>query len=403
MPTFSYTAREINTAKARKGLVEAATSVAALTLLRNQGLVVSALAEKREEPFSWQNLVKVMGVSSKDLFTFTRELATMVSSGLAVSQALRILAQQTKASYFRKVLESILHDVESGVALSKSLEKHPQVFNVIYVSLVRSGELSGTLDKVLERLAINLEKERELRGKVIGALVYPAIIVTMMLGVMIIMLIFVIPKLTDMFASMNLDLPLTTKILIWSSKFLVTYWWLVILVIVSLIALFNNVKKTPLGRRYLDTFLFKLPVFGHLLKISQLAEFTRDLGVLVASGIPIMEALKSARGALRNSLLQQTIDLAVTGVGKGQPLSQIIAADPIYPAIIPQMLSVGEETGRVDKVLLDVSRYFESETDFAVKNMSAALEPLIMVVLGAGVGLLIISIITPIYKLTSSF
>jgi len=385
-------------------LVEAATLSAAVTLLRGQGLIITTLAEKQNDNWNFEALQrKIFGVSSKDLFTFTREFSTMISSGLPVAQALRILSGQTSSTYFKEVLDSILRDVEGGSTLSKALEKYPRVFSVIYISLVRSGELSGTLDKVLERLSANLEKDREFKGKVKGALIYPVIVITMMIGVMVIILIFVIPKLTEMYSSMGVDLPLPTKIMVWSSQFLVSYWWLALMLLVGVVAAFNYFKKTPFGRRQLDIISFKIPVFGNLMKISQLAEFTRDLGVLIGSGIPIIDALKSSREALQNSLLRDTIDKAVGSVGRGQPLSQIIAGDPAFPPIISQMLTVGEETGRVDKVLLDVSKYFESETDFAVKNLSTALEPIIMVVLGGGVGLLILSIITPIYKLTSSF
>jgi type IV pilus assembly protein PilC len=404
MPTFNYFARNQETAQEHKGLVEAASLSAAATLLRNQRLIVTKLVEKKEDEWSLEVLgKKLRGVSSKDLFAFTREFSTMVSSGLPITGALRILSAQSGSSYFKEILGSIIRDVEGGIPLSKALEKYPQVFNVIYVNLVKSGELSGTLDKVLERLAANLDKERELKGKVKGALIYPIIVVLMMVGVMVVILVFVIPKLTEMYSSMGVDLPLPTKIMVWTSNFLVNDWWLATILTVSAVAGFRYYKKTAVGRRQIDVLSFKIPVFGNLMKISQLAEFTRDLGVLVGSGIPIIDALKASKESLRNSLLQDTIDKAISSVGRGQPLSQIIAGDPGFPAIIPQMLKVGEETGRVDKVLLDVSKYFESETDYAVKNLSAAIEPIIMVVLGGGVGLLILSIITPIYKLTSSF
>ena len=404
MPTFNYFARNQETAQEHKGLVEAASLSAAATLLRNQRLIVTKLVEKKEDEWSLEVLgKKLRGVSSKDLFAFTREFSTMVSSGLPITGALRILSAQSGSSYFKEILGSIIRDVEGGIPLSKALEKYPQVFNVIYVNLVKSGELSGTLDKVLERLAANLDKERELKGKVKGALIYHIIVVLMMVGVMVVILVFVIPKLTEMYSSMGVDLPLPTKIMVWTSNFLVNDWWLATILTVSAVAGFRYYKKTAVGRRQIDVLSFKIPVFGNLMKISQLAEFTRDLGVLVGSGIPIIDALKASKESLRNSLLQDTIDKAISSVGRGQPLSQIIAGDPGFPAIIPQMLKVGEETGRVDKVLLDVSKYFESETDYAVKNLSAAIEPIIMVVLGGGVGLLILSIITPIYKLTSSF
>ena len=207
MPTFNYFARNQETAQEHKGLVEAASLSAAATLLRNQRLIVTKLVEKKEDEWSLEVLgKKLRGVSSKDLFAFTREFSTMVSSGLPITGALRILSAQSGSSYFKEILGSIIRDVEGGIPLSKALEKYPQVFNVIYVNLVKSGELSGTLDKVLERLAANLDKERELKGKVKGALIYPIIVVLMMVGVMVVILVFVIPKLTEMYSSMGVDL-----------------------------------------------------------------------------------------------------------------------------------------------------------------------------------------------------
>jgi len=327
----------------------------------------------------------------------------MISSGLPISQSLRILASQTSSGYFRDIINFIIREVEGGTSLSKAMENYPKVFNVIFLSLIRSGEMSGNLDQVLERLAANLEKDREFKGKLKGALIYPIIVMIMMVGVMVLMLVFVIPKLTDMYSSMGVDLPLPTKIMIGLSHFIIGYWWIVILAVIGLSFIWRSFKKSPFGKHQLDILIFKLPVFGGLTKMSQLAEFTRDLGLLIGSGVPIIDALKISREALLNDLLRATVDRAVTSVGKGRTLSSIIASDPNFPPLISQMIQVGEETGRVDKVLLDVAHFFESETDFAVKNLSAALEPLIMVCLGAGVGVLIVSIITPIYKLTTSF
>lgn len=404
MPTFNYTGRDANTGKERKGLVEAASQNAAVGLLRGQGLITTNLTEKKEQQFDldamWRRL---FGVSAKALYTFTRELATMVTSGLPIPQALRILSAQTPSGYFREIIESIIREVEGGSSLSKAMEKYPKVFNIIYLSLIKSGEISGNLDQVLERLSANLEKDREFKGKLKGALIYPTIVLIMMGGVMAMMLIFVIPKLTDMFSSMGVDLPLPTKIMIGMSHFAVNYWWVVIIGGIGLSFAWKAFKKSPQGKHLLDILIFKFPVFGSLSKMSQLAEFTRDLGVLIGSGVPIIDALKISREALENDLLRATVDRAVTSVGRGQTLSSILATDPNFPPLVSQMIQVGEETGRVDKVLLDVAHFFESETDFAVKNLSAAMEPMIMVILGAGVGLMIISIITPIYKLTTSF
>lgn len=404
MALYTYKAREISTGNERKGLVEANSQPSALTLLRNQGLLVVSMTEKKEVDDIFKFANKFFNkASGKDVYNFTRQLSTMIGSGLPLVSAIRTLQNQATSKFFKDLLDSVVRDIEGGSQLSKALEKYPTSFDTLYLSLLRAGEISGTLDKVLIRLSENLEKSREFKGKLTGALIYPIVIVVMMTGVVAVMMIFVMPKLGEMFTSMNVDLPITTKIMFGASRFVAKDWWLVIIVGGAFAYGFKLFKNTPFGKHFLDVLMFRLPIFGSIIKMSQLAQFTRNLGVLVGSGVPIIDSLKITKDSLSNSLLRVTIDKAVNSVGRGQPLSQIIASDQNYPKLVSQMLQVGEETGKIDKVLLDIAAFFESETDFAVKNLSSAMEPLIMVILGAGVGILIFSIITPIYKLTTSF
>ncbi|MCX6783489.1 MAG: type II secretion system F family protein [candidate division WWE3 bacterium] len=404
MALYTYKAREISSGHERKGLVEANSQPSALTLLRNQGLLIISMTEKKEADDIFKFANKFFNkASGKDIYNFTRQLNTMISSGLPLVSAIRTLQGQTSSKYFKELLDSVVRDIEGGSQLSKALEKYPTSFDKLYLSLLRAGEVSGTLDKVLDRLSVNLEKSREFKGKLTGAMIYPIVIMVMMTGVVGVMMIFVMPKLGEMFTSMNVDLPITTKIMFGASHFVAGYWWAIIIAGGAFAYGFRAFKKTPFGKHFLDVLIFKLPIFGSIVKMSQLAQFTRNLGVLIGSGVPIIDSLKITKDSLSNTLLRDTIDKSIGSVGRGMPLSQIIASDSNYPKLVSQMLQVGEETGKIDKVLLDIAAYFESETDFAVKNLSSAMEPLIMVILGAGVGVLIFSIITPIYKLTTSF
>jgi type IV pilus assembly protein PilC len=259
------------------------------------------------------------------------------------------------------------------------------------------------LDKVLDQLADTLEAQREFRGKVVGALIYPAIIVIGMVVVVIIMMVVVIPKLTDLYKDFGIELPIATKILIGFSNFIIYDWWLVILIAGGVIYGFSRWKKTEIGTYTTDALLLKIPLFGELQKKTILVEFTRTLAMLLSAGIHILDALKILKGSLNNVLFRNAIDDISKRVEKGFQLADTFAAHKEFPMIVSQMLKVGEETGRIDDTLLKLSRYFQTETEQMVKGLTTAMEPIIMVVLGVGVGFIVFSVITPIYNLTAQF
>jgi type IV pilus assembly protein PilC len=327
----------------------------------------------------------------------------MLSSGLRLPQALEILCLQAKKQSLKNILQSVQKSVEGGSSLSVSLGKYPDVFDKTYIALLRAGEASGNLDKVTLRLSENLEKERELKGKIKGALVYPIIISLAMVGVFVIVMIFVIPKLTQMYASLNVDLPLPTKVMIAISNFMVKRWWALLLLIIGGVFGFAKFRKTASGRYHVARLVSFMPIFGGLSTQSQVAEFTRTLALLLSSGVPIVESLNIASDAASNPIMRDSLAKASNLVEKGLPLSDAIRRDKNFPEFVYQMCAMGEETGRMDDAFIKVSGYYEMEVDRIVKNLTTAMEPLIMVGLGAMVGILIISIITPIYKLTSSF
>jgi len=396
---FAYTAKD-SEGKTRTGFVEAASVDQAAEILRGRHLVPTEIKEKKISAFTLY-LNRLRGISEEEKTIFTRQLATMVASGLPLARALEILAVQTRNPRFREILSATLRDVQAGASLSSSLEKHEGVFSRVYISLIRAGEASGALDKILLRLAENQEKRREFVGQTRGALIYPTIVVVGMVVVFIMMMTFVIPKLTAMYKDLGASLPLPTKILIGISDFMISFWWVLLLLIVVVVLVFLRFKRTSYGRTFLARLALRLPVFGAISSQSQLAELTRTLGLLISSGVPILTALDVSKGALSNSLYIEALERVATLVEKGAPLSSALKNDPLFPPSLGQMMEVGEETGKVDEVLFKISHFFESEVDQAVKNLTTALEPLIMILLGIMVGFLILSVILPIYSLTS--
>ncbi len=396
---FSYTAKDAE-GKTKTGFVESASVDQAAEILRGRKLVPTEIKEKRTSLFTLLSQ-RLQGVSEKEKTVFTRQLATMVSAGLPLARALDILANQTPNPRFQEILSASLRDVQAGASLSSSLEKHEGIFSRVYLSLIRAGEASGALDRILLRLAENQEKQREFIGRTRGALIYPAIVVIGMGGVFVMMMTFVIPKLMDMYKDLGADLPLPTKIMIGISRMFTDFWWAMLLVAGA--AAFGGWRfsQTDQGRHFLARLILRLPIMGPISTQSQLAEMTRTLSLLISSGVPILTALDISKGAVGNILYLEALERAAVSVEKGAPLSTTLKNDPLFPTSMGQMVEVGEETGKVDEVLANISKFFESEVDQQVKNLSTALEPIIMVLLGVMVGFLILSVILPIYSLTS--
>jgi general secretion pathway protein F len=384
-------------------LVEAPTESVASKLLHDKQLFVISLSQQTSQLSVTNFTQQFKKISQNDIVNFTRQLATMMVAGLSLPEALSIIRSQTTNSVFIAILQDIEHQIVGGGSLADALSKYPNIFTNTYIALIRAGESSGTLDRVLARLADILESQKEFRSKVSGAMIYPVIIVIGMTGVVFIMMTVVVPKLTDLYKDFNIDLPMSTKILMNTSSFFVHWWWLMILVIVGGVTLFSRWRKSPEGELIVDTLILKIPLFGELQKKIMLVEFTRTLGMLIASGIHILEGLRILRESLGNVVYRNTITEIAKKVEKGLPLGDTFAQFDVFPLIVSQMMKVGEETGKLDDTLLKLSSYFESESEHLVKNLTTAIEPLIMVVLGVGVGFIVISVITPIYNLTSQF
>jgi len=400
MAVFKYKARN-NEGLVVSGLVEAPEQSAATRLLHDKKLFIISLFEVKEGLSLSSLLARIKKVGFGDVVTFTRQLSTMVTAGLSLPESLTILRSQTTNQAFARVLLDMEHHIVGGGNLGDALAKYPDHFGSIYISLVRAGESSGTLDTVLERLADSMESQREFRSKVSGALVYPVIIVIGMVAVVAVMMIVVIPKLNDLYRDFNIELPATTRLLISISNLAVHWWPFVIVGVVGLWIGFSRWKKTPIGEFLVDSLILKLPLFGDLLKKIILVEFTRTMAMLITSGIHILEAMRILKDSLGNVLFRNAIEDLSRKVEKGFPLGETFAQYSIFPPIVSQMIKVGEETGKLDDALLKLSKYFQSDSEHLVKGLTTAIEPIIMVVLGLGVGFIVISIITPIYSLTS--
>lgn len=400
MPIYNYKSKD-PTGRAVSGLVEAPNEQSAAKLLREKELFVTSLVEQKQKFNIAILLNKFKRVGFNEVVNFTRQLSTMVTAGLSLPEALTILRTQTTNPTFAQILIDVEHQIVGGGNLADSLSKHPQIFSPIYIALVRAGESSGTLDKVLNRMAETLESQREFRSKVRGAMIYPVIILLGMAGVIFVMMTVVIPRLTDLYQDFGIELPFTTQLLIAVSNLFVNFWWLMIGGAIGLGWLFNKWRKTPVGELTIDTIILKLPIFGELQKKIILVDFTRTLGMLIASGIHILDGLQILKDSLGNVLFRDAVFDIAKKVEKGFPMGQTFAQHDIFPPIVSQMIKVGEETGKMDETLVKVSRYFETESEHLVKGLTTAIEPIIMVVLGIGVGFIVISVVTPIYNLTN--
>lgn len=399
MPIFKYVAKDVGGAS-RSGTVDARTKELALNLLKTQGLFIVSLDEKHESIF--EELLSFRGVPKTEVVAFTRQFSTMISAGLPISRALEVLANQIQNNVFKKMLFDVLRSVEGGSSLSSAMGRYPNVFSPTYQALVRAGEASGKLDDILKRLASNMEEERELNSKFKAAMVYPVIIFFAMTGVFFILMVFVIPKLADMYEGLNVPLPKVTQMMIDMSKFMVDHKILIVIGSIAAMILIRYLLKTDQGKYAMTEVTFRLPVFGRINKEKELAQFTRTLSLLMNSAIPIVEALSIVSNVVTSHAFRTAAAEASHQVEKGNSLSSYFKSNPVFPPVVGQMASVGEETGKMDEVLDRVASYYDGEVDHMVKGLSAALEPIILVMLGTMVGFLIISIITPIYKITSA-
>lgn len=399
MKRFKYKAKDKQGVQVT-GIVEANNLNQAAKLVRERGLIAISITPSRELPIQFLKRIKSR-VGSEDISNFTRQLATMVAAGLPLTEGLLILRSQAKGS-MQKVAGQILADVEEGESLSFSMAKHSGVFSKTYVALIKTGEIGGALDTVLLRLSDNLEKQQEFKSKIKSALVYPVIIVVGMIIVMFIMLVFVVPRLTSLYDQFEAELPITTKLLIGVSDFMVNFWPIVLILTGAIVWGIKLYASTKNGRRKVDLLFFGLPLVGGLRRQIMLTELTQTLSMMVGSGVSILDGLIISAEVVGNSIISDALLDSAKMVEKGFPVAFAFSRHPeAFPFILSQMIAVGEETGKMDEVLSKVSHIFEVESEQKVKTLTSAVEPIILLFLGVGVAFLAISIILPIYNLTT--
>ena len=400
MSLYKYKARS-GEGKLITGALEASTDKQAADILLRKGLIVTNLRlEEKSE------LLEIFSKFSKprleDISNFTRQMSTMVASGLSLVEALKVLKDQSKPA-LRNVIEKVQEEVEGGSSLSAALIAADGGFSEVYIALVKAGESAGVLDQVLKKLADTLDKQREFRSKTKGAMIYPVIVVVGMVVVAGLMMVFVIPKMLDMYRDFGAELPLITKILIGISTFMVNFWYIMLGAGFGGYVMLRKWAKTEIGGLLIEQMIFKLPIIGPLKKDMIMAEFSRTMSLLIASGISVLEGLRIVADTLGSKIFGEGIRRASEKGEKGVSMAESIALVEGFPPILSQMLAVGEQTGKVDEILEKLASFYEEETGTKVKALTTVIEPLIMVVMGIGVGFLVAAVIMPIYNLTAQF
>jgi len=400
MPVYVWVAQ---TKKGRKlkGEIDAATEAIALSQLKKRNFTVKKLKLKPKDIFENISFLKPK-VSKKDLVVFTRQFSTMIDAGLPLVQGLTILAEQSENPTFKAILKEITKDVEGGSTLAEAMKKHPKIFDSLFVNLVAAGEVGGILDTILRRLAQFIEKAERLKGQIKGAMTYPIVVMAIAILVIAVILVFVIPVFEDMFKSFGSALPTPTQIVVNMSRFLKGNIHWVIIGLGALIYGFKRYRNTASGRKQTDTLFLKLPIFGNLLKKTAVARFTRTLGTMISSGVPILDALEIVAKTAGNVVIEEIIYEVRGSIAEGQTIAEPLSENDIFPGMVIQMIAVGEATGALDSMLEKIADFYDEEVDAAVAALTSMLEPLLMLFLGGSIGGLVIAMYLPIFGMAAA-
>lgn len=380
-----------------QGEVTASSKEEVIAKLRQRRITPTLVTEKtaKKKLFGFRGRVK-----DKDIVVFTRQFSTMIDAGLPLVQALEILSTQVENKYFGSILSQVKTDVEGGSTFADALKRHPRVFSELYANMVAAGEAGGILDTILNRLATYIEKAMKLKKKVKGAMVYPAVVTSVAIIVVAIIMIFVVPTFAKMFTQLGGTLPLPTKIVINISNFLAGAGGASILgLIIAFIIAFIRIRRTEKGRYITDKVFLRLPVFGILIRKVAVAKFTRTLGTLVASGVPILDGLEITAKTAGNKVIEYAVREVKKAVSEGKTLAEPLMKTGVFPPMVTHMIAVGEQTGALDQMLSKIADFYDDEVDAAVSNLTAMMEPMLMVFLGTTVGFIIIAMYMPIFKL----
>ena len=402
MPKFAWEGRTRN-GQHQKGEMEAPNEAAVMAQLRRQGVMPSKVKERGK---GLDVDLKFPGfgtkVTTKDLVVFTRQFATMIDAGLPLVQCLDILGRQQENKTFKKMLTEVKESVESGSTFADALKKHPKAFDELYVNLVAAGEAGGILDTILTRLAAYIEKAMKLKKQVKSAMTYPATIVSIAVVVVSVILVFVIPAFEKMFKDFGGALPLPTQIVINLSNFIQHYILLIIGALIAFVVIFKRIYATRKGREKIDAWALRLPIFGILIRKVSVAKFTRTLGTMISSGVPILDGLEIVAKTAGNKTVEKAIYRVRQSISEGKTIAEPLEKSGVFPAMVCQMIAVGEQSGSIDTMLNKIADFYDDEVDDAVANLTAMMEPLLMLFLGTTVGGLVIAMYLPIFKVAGT-
>lgn len=408
MTTYAYVARD-KTGREISETMEAPNKDALLQQLRERGLYVSQVTERkaatRAKKKGMGGMVIFKGrVKLRDLSIFFRQFATMIDAGVSLIRSLDVLEQQTSSYRLKEIIRDIESEIEGGASLSRAMTKYPKTFSNLATGLTRAGEVGGVLDDTMERLAVFLEKDMEMRRKVKSAMTYPILVMFFATAIVLVLSLWIFPKFIDMFIDLGIgedQFPLPTLVMMRFSDFIIHRWWAMILIIVALVTAVNRIKATKTGKRYLDIIKLKVPVFGSLFHKVAVARFSRTLSTLLGSGVPILQAMETTAGTIDNDLISDAVLAARASIREGETIGDPLAASRQFPPMVVQMITIGEETGQLDSMLAKVADFYESEVDATVASLAAALEPVMIIILGVIVAFIVIAIFLPYIGLIS--
>ncbi|MFA9262250.1 MAG: type II secretion system F family protein [Undibacterium sp.] len=401
MPKYLYTAKNISTGETKGGEIVGKDENQVGQELRTQGFLVTSLKliEDTIEGTQVKFWDRFQTIPLKEKMVFTRNLAVMSSSGLTISRAIHNLSVQTQNKRFQKILRSVHEDVQAGKQLSEGLAKYPSVFNELFVNMVSVGEISGNLESVLDILALQLEKENDLLSKVRGALIYPAVILIAMVGIAVLMLTYILPKITAVFIDMEVTLPPLTRFLITASDFLRVHWLITIIAVIITLVGIRVGSRTDVGKHFLNWLVLRLPIVGSIVIKVNCARFSRIYSSLLKSGVSVVSALTIVSRTLGNVYYKEALVQGVEEIQKGTELSKVTEKYPrIFPILVTQIIQVGEETGKTEDVLQRLAEFYEEEVSQITKNMSSIIEPILMLLIGTSVGFFAVAMLQPMYS-----
>jgi len=401
MQSFKYQARDPATGKKVTALVQAASMQSVASIVKQQGLI---LIDVTPDTGSGNGLISRITnrITTKDKVLFSRQLATLINAGLPLVQSLRNVSGQTQNKALQAIIGNIITDIEAGSSFSKALSKYPRVFNEVFVSLVAAGEASGTLDKALERIANQQEKDAEIISKIRGAMIYPAIVIVVMILVVGFMILTVMPQVEKIYADLpGANLPFITVALLAVSRFTIKFWWLVLIALGLIIFFTTRWARTMGGKEAIDKAKMKAPVFGKLFTKVYMARFSRTGTTLVASGVPLIQMLEIVARAVDNVHVERSIKKAIEKVKGGKSLSDSLKGDPNFTTLVPDMIHIGEESGSLEDMLAKTADYYEKEVDNEIKTISTIIEPILMVLLGIVAFTIVAAVLLPVYSLVN--